>query len=158
MDEYLQMLNHLAESKTIQAVCSKTIYSGAAVMADNIRQEIEALPVVRANKVGTEEDPLEGITSKQKNGLLDSFGITPIRYSEGIYEAKLGFDGYNDVQTPAYPNGQPNSLIARSVNSGTSFRKKNQFIDRAVRAKRKATESAMAETFESEFEKIMKGR
>lgn len=158
LDEYERMLSRLAESDTIRAVCGATIYAGADVMADTIRKGIEALPVVPANKTGTPDNKLEGITSLQKSGLLDSFGITPMQHKDGYYEVKLGFDGYNDVRTKAHPNGQPNSLIARSVNSGTSFRQKIPFIDRAVRSAKKETETAMVAACDDEFKKLTKGR
>lgn len=158
LDEYERLLSQLSESKTIKAVCGATIYAGADVMADAIRAGIETLPVASANFMGTPDNKLVGITSKQKDGLLDSFGITPMQHRDGFYEVKLGFDGYNDVQTAAHPNGQPNSLIARSVNSGTSFRQKIPFIDRAVRSAKKETEAAMVAACDDEFKKITKGR
>lgn len=158
LDEYERMLSLLAELNTVQGICGATVYAGADVMADAIRAEIEALPVVPANRVGTPDNKLAGITGKQKDGLLDSFGITPMQHKDGFYEVKLGFDGYNDVQTAAHPNGQPNSLIARSVNSGTSFRQKIPFIDRAVRSAKKETEAAMVAACDDEFKKITKGR
>lgn len=158
LDEYERMLSQLSNLNTIQSVCGATIYAGADVMADSVRKEIEALPVVPANKIGTPDNKLEGITSKQKSGLLDSFGITPMRHKDGFYEVKLGFDGYNAVKTKAHPNGQPNSLIARSVNSGTSFRQKIPFIDRAVRSAKKETEAAMVAACDDEFKKLTKGR
>lgn len=158
LDEYERLLSQMSDLNTVQSVCGATIYAGADVMADTIRKGIEALPVVPADKIGTPDNKLEGITSKQKDGLLDSFGITPMQHKDGFYEVKLGFDGYNDVRTTAHPNGQPNSLIARSVNSGTSFRQKIPFIDRAVRSAKKETEAAMVAACDDEFKKITKGR
>lgn len=158
LDEYERMLSQLAEPNTVQGICGATVYAGADVMADAIRAGIEALPVVPANRVGTPNNKLAGITGKQKDGLLDSFGITPMQHRDGFYEVKLGFDGYNDVQTAAHPNGQPNSMIARSVNSGTSFRQKIPFIDRAVRSAKKETEAAMVAACDDSFKKITKGR
>lgn len=158
LDEYERLLSQLAESKTIKEVCGATIYAGANVMADAIRGGIESLPVVPPNRMGTPDQKLGGITSQQKAGLLDGFGITPMQHKDGFYEVKLGFDGYNDVRTTAYPNGQPNSLIARSVNSGTSFRQKIPFIDRSARSAKKETEAAMMAACDDEFKKLTKGR
>lgn len=158
LEEYERMLSRLNNSDTIRAVCGVTIYSGADVMADAIKASIEALPVVDHRVYGSEKSKINGVTSVQKKGLIESFGIAPMGYQNGYYNVKLGFDGYNSVKTKQYPNGQPNSLIARSVNSGTSFREKTQFIDKTVRRTRKATEDAMKETFDEEFEKITKGR
>ena len=49
----------------------------------------------------------------------------------------MGFDGYNEVKTRKYPNGQPNALMARSIESGSSARDKYPFIRPAVQATRK---------------------
>ena len=50
---------------------------------------------------------------------------------------KIGFDGYNEVQTKTFPNGQPNALIARSIESGSSTREKTPFLRPALAAARK---------------------
>ena len=79
--------------------------------------------------------------------------IPPFR---GLYRhVKLGFDGYNKQRTKKYPKGQPNSVIARSINSGSTWRKKNPFIDRATRSSKAACEDKMAQIIESEIKKVM---
>lgn len=158
IEDYYVLLEQLSESETIRAVCGETIYAGADVMADAIRKEIDALPVDPINKIGSESEPLVGINKIQKKGLQDSFGITPIQRDGWGYNVKLGFDGYNEFYTEEYPGGQPNSLIARSVNSGTYFRKKNPFIDRAIRSAKKETEAAMVAASDRAFKKLTKGR
>ena len=60
----------------------------------------------------------------------------------GYINVKLGFDGYNSVKTKKYPKGQPNALIARVTESGSSYRTKTPFIRPAVRATKKAAEQA----------------
>lgn len=156
--EYERMLSKLNSFDTIRAVCGKTIYSGAEVVADAMRAGIESLPEVDDYITGTQGKKISGITPSQKQGLLDGFGISPMGNKDGYYEVKLGFDGYNDTKTRSYPLGQPNSLIARSVNSGTSFRKKIPFVDDAVKQSRKQAEAAMVKTADEEFEKIAKGK
>jgi len=158
LEEYEKQLSTLQEFETVRGICGATVYEGAKVMADAIKGSIEALPVVDHRAHGTEKDKLDGITSAQKAGLIEGFGVSPMQYENGYYNVKLGFDGYNSVKTKKYPNGQPNSLIARSINSGTSFREKTQFIDKTVRRTKKATENAMKEAFEDEFKKHTKGR
>ena len=95
---------------------------------------------------------LSGFKSPWANG----FGISHIQDDDGFVNVKLGFDGYNGTRTKNYPKGQPNVLIARAVNSGTTFRKKTRFVDKAVSSSRKAAEKAMDETCNREIEKIMK--
>lgn len=157
LDEFERMLSQLADSGTVETICGKTIYEGARIVADAIQKEIDTLPLVHPHARGVDSSKLDGITSLQKKGLAEGFGITSMRNENGYYNVKLGFDGYNDVKTKQYPSGQPNVLVARSINSGTSFRAKNAFVNRAIRASRKKAEEAMVKTAESEFKKLTKG-
>ena len=79
-----------------------------------------------------------------------------LSHDDGVVNVKLGCDGYNSTKTEKYPNGQPNVLIARSVNSGTTFRKKTKFVDKAVDSAKNAAEAAMDAACSREIEKIMK--
>ncbi len=156
--KYERMLSNLGSVKTTRKVCGVAIYAGAGVVADEIRRGIDALPVVSHNKRGTPADPLEGITSAQKTGLQDGFGVSRMTLDNGFYNVKVGFDGYNSVETKSYPFGQPNAMIARSVNSGASFRRKIPFVDNAVRAAKGKAEKAMKIAFENEMNKEIGGK
>ena len=149
IDTYIKQLNKL-QAATKDDVIGKTVYAGAAVMADAVRATIQSLPE------GKETEAIFGaITPAQKRGLLEGFGISRIEDDDGFVNVKLGFDGYNSVKTRKYPQGQPNALIARAVNSGTSFRKKTKFMDKTVNSKKKATEAKMAEVCDQEIKKAM---
>ena len=73
---------------------------------------------------------------------MDGFGVSPLQDDSGYRNVKLGFDGYNSVKTKKYPQGQPNALIARVTESGSSYREKTPFIRPAVNAARKPAEKA----------------
>lgn len=150
IDTYIKQLDKLY-AVTKDAVIGKTVYAGAEVVADRLRSAIQDFPEGRENEAifGT-------VTPAQKRGLLEGFGISRMRDDDGFVNVKLGFDGYNSVKTKKYPNGQPNALIARAVNSGTSFRKKTRFVDKAVNASKKTAEAAMDAACSREIEKIMK--
>lgn len=150
IDTYIKQLNKL-QSATKDAIIGRTVYAGAAIVADKVRATTEALAVGKSSDAAT-----GAVTAAQKRGLLEGFGISKIQDDDGFINVKLGFDGYNSVKTKKYPNGQPNVLIARAVNSGTTFRKKTRFVDKAVAASRKTSEAKMAEVMDSEIEKIMK--
>jgi len=153
INNYISQLNKLQQS-TKDGVVGKTVYAGAEVVADSVRRAIQALPVGdgRARDGGL----VDTVTLPQKAGLLDGFGISRMKDDDGFINVKLGFDGYNSTKTEKYPNGQPNVLIARSVNSGTTFRKKTKFVDKAVNSAKKAAEAAMDAACSREIEKIMK--
>lgn len=153
IDNYIKRLNKLQQS-TKGGVVGKTVYAGAAVVADSVRRAIQALPVGDGRAQGG--GLVDTVTLPQKAGLLDGFGISRMKDDDGFVNVKLGFDGYNSTRTEKYPRGQPNALIARSVNSGTTFRKKTKFVDKAVNSAKKAAEAAMDAACSREIEKIMK--
>ena len=160
LDEYIFKLTKL--DALTPKVIGRTIYPAADIVADAIKANIEKLPVSNTSRRGTPENPISTITSAQKQGLRDGFGITHMRQDGGIYNVKLGFDGYNTQvstrsKTARWSNPhQANQMIARAVEGGTSFRRKTPFIAPAIRATKAQAEKIMAEVLDEEIEKIMK--
>lgn len=146
--------NQLLKLESISRECiGKAIYDGAGLVADAVKASIDTIPIdERFVKKG---EMLNGITTAQKNGLKAGFGIAPLQDENGYLHVKLGFAGYNNVITKSHPNGQPNSLIARSVNSGTSFRQRIPFVDNAVNANKAAAENKMKEAFDKALEESL---
>lgn len=137
---YLQKINLLSSDMVGEAV-----YDMAKVVADKVRANIEALPAAPKGKTTyhvTETRIMSELSQEQKKGLLEGFGVSSMQSNDGYVNVKLGFDGYNSVKTKKYPNGQPNALIARVTNSGSSYRQKTRFVDKAVSAARKQAEEA----------------
>lgn len=152
-EDYLLKLTRLAERS--DETMRRMVYAGADVMTDAIRAKISRLPEIPRGEYGTRDQMLTGITPEQKEGLLDGLGITPIRHENDGFNAKVGFEGYNKTRTHQYPKGQPNALIARSLESGTSFRQKQPFVSEAVRESRKQTVNAMQSVFDEDTKNIM---
>lgn len=150
LEEYEKQLLRL-QSCSRQCV-GEAIYEGAKIVADAVKANIETIPIDRRR---VSKQMLTGITETQKQGLRDGFGIAKIQNEGGYVHVKIGFDGYNGATTKTYPNGQPNSVIARSVNSGTSFRQRIPFVDDAVNKSKAACESKMAETFDKVLKENM---
>lgn len=134
--------NYIAYLQSIEAVTDEMIgeavYDMAKVVADKVRANIEALPAVsnEAN-IATYREGYSRLSEPEKQGLLDGFGISPMQNDNGFVNVKLGFDGYNSIKTKKYPNGEPNALIARVTESGSSYRQKTPFMRTAVNASRK---------------------
>lgn len=141
MDKYLEQLSNLEFAA--HDMVGRAIYKGAEVVADQIRANIGQIPASLCSDV-------------QRQGLLDSLGIAKMRDDGGTYNVKIGFDGYNSHVTKKYPKGHPNSMIARAIESGTSFSGKHPFVAPAVRATKDAAEKAMAEEINKQLEKTMK--
>lgn len=132
----------------------KTVAAGAAVVADQIKANLEALPEEEFRKLG-EGEIFHGLPTGQKRDLVDSFGLTPIEKDKnGFIHTKAGFDGYGSFPTNAYPEGIPNQLLARSAESGSSVRQKTPFVEPAVKATRKEAVEKMNEVIEDEFKSI----
>lgn len=155
MDEYRHMLESL--SSNIDEFCGRAIFAGAKVAADTVKQAIAALPIEKSRHA-TPDNPLRGVTSQQKQGLLEGMGIAKMTKDGDVLNVKIGFDGYNSVRTRKYPKGQPNALIARSVNSGTSIRVRTGFMDKAIRRARKPAIEAMRKALDKAIQEKTKGR
>lgn len=151
LEEYELQLTRIRDASP--ECIGEAIHEGAGIIADAVRENINAIPV--DNRFVRKGQMLTGISQPQKDGLLESFGIAPMQDDNGYINVKLGFDGYNGVKTKSYPNGQPNSVIARSVNAGTSFRVKIPFVDNAINAKKSEAENAIKNKFDEALERAL---
>ena len=157
MDTYLSELRKLGENT--EPVCKAAVYAGAKVIADEIRQATSGLNRVtdaEAMAAYHEKKPVK-ISVSQKIGLVKSMGIAPIMDKYGVVSTKIGFDGYNDVKTERWPNGQPNALIARACESGSSAMLKQPFVRPAIQRKKDAALEAMKQAADRELEKLTGG-
>lgn len=141
LDSYISYLQKI-DAVTDEAI-GEAVYEMAKVVADKVRSSIQALPTVsnEAN-IATYKKGYSRLSDEEKQGLLDGFGVSPMQDDGGYINVKLGFDGYNGVKTKKYPKGQPNALIARVTESGSSYREKTPFIRPAVNASKKQAEQA----------------
>lgn len=153
-EEYeLKLLKYQQRSPEI---IKAAIYAGAKVVADAIKKALDALPTDTFRFLRNGEK-FNGPTSHEKEDLQAAFGVTPITLGkDGNYSAKIGFDGYGSIPTNKYPNGVPNQLVARSIESGSTVRKKTPFVRTAVNRVKKAAQEAMAKAADAEIEKIYK--
>lgn len=140
IDQYISQLQNLEYEA--DEVIGKAIYNGADIVADAIKANIQGLPQ-------------SACSDTEKAGLLSGFGIAKMRDEDGYFNVKAGFDGYNDDVTKKYPRGKPNSMIARSIEGGTSWKPKHPFIAPAVRATKDRAEQAMAEEIEKNIKSTM---
>ncbi len=153
-DEYILKLAKL-EAEMKDQVLGEAIYGAAGIVADEIRQSLEQVPTDEG--FGTSSAPTRGPRKKQVEGLMDSLGIASMQDDgTGYLHVKIGFDGYNDIVTKRWPKGQPNQMVARSVESGTTWMQKNEFVKRAVKASRKRAIDVMKKAVDKGIKKIMK--
>ena len=142
MDKYIKQLEGLQVSE--HEICIAAVYAGAKIVADEIRREIDGLDRVtdvEAITAWNEKRPVK-ISVSQKNGLRKGLGIAPIRNNYSIIGTKVGFSGYNDVETERWPNGQPNQMIAGACESGSTAMIKQPFVRTATK---RVTQTALIE-------------
>lgn len=152
LDEYLIRLSRM-EQASKEEICGKAIYKGAGIVADAIREELKQLPTDES--FGTTSNPAKGIKMVQKAGLIQSLGITSMKEKDGFLNVKIGFDGYNKVKTALWPKGQPNTMVARAAESGTTWLQKSPFVRTGVRNSKKAALDAMKKTVDETTANIM---
>lgn len=138
-----------------EAYINPAVKKGAAVVADAIRANMNGIPVDDGYKKPDEKR--NGLRSIQKAGLQHSFGITPIQNNKGFINVKVGFDGYNRLTSSRWDSGQPNTLVARCIEGGTSYMTAHPFIAPAVRSSRKQAEKIMKQEIERSINSIMEG-
>lgn len=136
-----------------EEMIGKAIYNGAGVVMKSCVAAVEG--IATDNRFGTQENPTTGPSTIQKIGLRNAIGITKMRNDNGFRNVKIGFDGYNTVKTKRWPQGQPNMMVARAVESGTSWMQKQPFMRKAEQSSRSACEKAMSETIDLEIKRII---
>ena len=151
VDELIAEYNKIYDNT--EEMIGKAIYQGAGVVFQSIKDAVNAINTDDSHEYGTADNPKRGPTSIQKEGLKHSLGIAKMRNDGGFRNVKIGFDGYNSVKTKRWPSGQPNMMVARSVESGTSWMQKQPFMRKAEQAARGPCEQAMSEAVDQAIRK-----
>lgn len=144
LNEYVDMLDQISSVFAREYVIEAALQDGADVVADEQKKALEGLKVDNRPYV---EGKRDSILQIQKTGLIKSFGITPVQQKRNLIDVKTGFDGYNAL-------GQPNVMIARMLESGTSFMDKNPVISKATKRARNDCLNAMQDRITLEIDKI----
>lgn len=145
LDKLLSQLADMSNFLVFDQEARKALDAGADVVGDITRKELENLTVDNRNYV---LDGRKGIMQIQKNALLKSFGITPIQEVKNKIDRKTGVSyGTNEL-------GQPNVVIARRLENGTSYMPKNPVFSRASRKARSQCLKAMEESLNNSINKL----
>ena len=158
-EEYQKLLESVFDDT--EGLIRDAVYDGGKIVADEIKAGLKALPIEEGKNnlppVGTSEHKLTGVSRRQKGDLIDSFGLAPIEKDGDFINTKAGVDGYGSIPTKKYPNGTPNVMLMRSIESGTSFREKHPVFRPAVNRSRKKAIEAMRNKFDEQIKKKMEG-
>lgn len=153
-EEYLLKLSRLEQNA--DSIIKQAVYQGAKVVGDAIKGEAEALPVEPFRKLGQGE-VFTGVTPEEKEAIVQGFGLSDMEQDRLGWNTKAGFAGYVTRQkTKKYPKGTPVPMLVRSIESGSSVRRKIPFVRRAVKASQPQAVRAMGDTVEQEIKQTMK--
>lgn len=137
-----------------RAILEKAARAGANPVADEIRNRLANLPEEKFHRL-PDGEKMAVVSAHQKKDLLDSLGVTkPRLFGKSFVNVKVGFAGYGSFPTETYPNGVPNALIARAVESGSSVRQKTPFVLPAVNATRQLAVAEMEKIIVGDIKKI----
>lgn len=145
LDEYAAQLKKI-EANTDEII-GKAIYKGAGEMADSIRSAMQTIPV--DDSYHRPGEISKGPKSAEKESMMSGFGISKLKQTGTFWNVKIGFRGRG-------PGGIYNSLIARQVESGTSWMMKNPFMSRTVNSNKSKCEETMKQVFDEEMEKLVR--
>ena len=152
-DEYIARIEKMARESR-EKILGPAIYDAANVVTDAVREKLSTVPTdERWVPYGTVK---AGPRKVELVALENSLGIAKLQDNNGFLNVKVGFDGYNGLQTKTWPQGQPNSMVARAIQSGTSWMSKQPFMRKAEQASKAPCEAVMSEVVDREIAKIMK--
>lgn len=143
LDELISNLEKLGRDP--EGIVKMALYEGAGRMADAIRAGVNGIPVNEGKGRNR-----SGITSSEKQGLLDGIGISKMRSEDGQVTAVIGFAGTNS-------DGHRNTTIMRRLESGTSYQAKYPVVRPAMNRTKTSVADAMQKTIVEETKKIMEG-
>ena len=158
LEAYERKLSQLGDIQEIRRIAGRSAYEGAKIITDEIRSNIHQM-LAYDDEAGLYAYVLKNpapLTRTAKQGLLDGLGIAPLTDDKGYLNVKIGFDGYNKLKTERVPKGQPNVLIARALESGSSVMEKRPFVRPAIQSKREEVQRKMAQVVDEEIDKRMK--
>ena len=153
-DEYIARINKLSRELR-QSVAGPAIYEAAGMVADKIKERLNSVPTDES--WGSSTNPKAGPKKIELVSVSNALGIASLQDNSGYINVKIGFDGYNSVKTSQWPNGQPNQMLARSIERGTYFMSANPFVKPAVASTRGKALDTMRKIVDEEIAKIMKG-
>lgn len=158
IDDYAKLLANLGLES--DEIIKSAVYKGSEIVADEIKKGLKSLPIEEGENglppMGDSQHKLTGVSRRQKADLIDSFGLAPIENDNGFIHTKAGVDGYGSIPTKKYPKGVPNSMLMRSIESGTTFRKENPIFRKATNRSRRRSVKAMDDEINNQLDKIFK--
>lgn len=153
-DDYIAKINKLARGIRDE-VAGPGIYVAAGIVADAIDASLASVPT--DERWGYPGAVKAGPREAEAQSVYNSLGIAKLQDDGGFINVKIGFDGYSSLKSARWPNGQPNQMLARSIERGTSFMAANPFVKPAVASVKGTAVKAMKDKIDEQISSIMKG-
>lgn len=145
LDTLLTQLADMSNPLVFDEEVRKALDKGSDVVADITRSELNGLPT--DDRYGRQEYRT-GLRTIQKKELIASFGITPIQEKKDKVNRKTG------VRRGLNSFNQPYVRVARMLENGTSYMRKNPVFTKASRKARKECIRVMAESLTKSINNI----
>ncbi len=137
LDKLITQLADLSNVMVFSNEVEKALNKGSDVVADETKRQLIDLPVDDRQFVDGQRDSIRTV---QKNALIRGFGISPIQQKKDKVNRKTG------VNRDVNKLGQPNVVIARRLENGTSYMKKNPVFSRSSKKARSQCLKTMEES------------
>lgn len=149
IEQLSEMLGNLGENT--ERIASAALYSGAAVMADAYRAAARSIVTGSGRH---HDEPGGRLPTPAEKEAVQNVGIAHFRHEGGAeVDTVIGMpEGYAEVNR----RRKAIKLIARSINSGTSFMKKQPVFRKAERTAVGPSEAAMVARAEALIDTITK--
>lgn len=153
-DDFADKLLALGEESA--KIAKHALYEGAGTVADALRAAVESLPEGTPKGNSPSGHPFEGLTREDKEDLLNGLGVARFEEGHNSVSTAISFSGYARRTEKNHPNGVPLALIARSMESGSSVRKKHPFVRPTVNRIKQQAVDAMARTANDDIQNAMR--
>ena len=155
LDDLNAMLARLGDKA--QEVASRSLYEGAGVVADVMTAAVNSIQAEpqQPKRRPPEKTPARLPTPEEKAAVVGATGIAKFRKEGGEVHTLIGVTGQGGGYTTI--NGQKKAirLIARSINSGTSFMHKQPVFRRAASQSKGAAVAAIVAKAEELFQEFI---
>ena len=152
LDQVGRMLAELANRA--QDVAAGALYDGAGIVADALNNGIKSIQTEPFKYAARGQTRLP--SPQEKAALERKVGIAKFRKNGSEVDTLIGIS-YNSGYTQISGKQKSVAVIARSINSGTSFMKKQPVFRQAKNKSQSAAKAAIVSKIEKMFDEIIKG-
>lgn len=158
-DLYLKLETIATDSGAIARQC---LFEGAKVVADELRQTVETIPTEEHHAVPAARNGIQlaYLTPEEKAACLNGIGVARHEERGDAYTTAVSFNGYMDedaddrLTTKRYPHGIPVAVIMRSLEIGSSVRKKYPVCRKAFNKAKPLALAAMQKKLDERINKM----